>query len=55
MLKASINSRQVSVNLLRLVLGINVNGNAVNMVKMLLLNYSPDTLSPTGTVAPKDA
>ena len=32
MLKASINSRQVSVSLLRLVLGRNVNGNAVKML-----------------------
>ena len=32
MLKASINSRQVSVNLLRLVLGRNVKGNAVKML-----------------------
>ena len=32
MLKVSINSRQVSVNLLRLVLGRNVNGNAVKML-----------------------
>ena len=32
MLKASINSRQVSVNLLRLVLGRNVNGNAMKML-----------------------
>ena len=32
MLKASINSQQVSVNLLRLVLGRNVNGNAVKML-----------------------
>ena len=32
MLKASINSRQVSVNLPRLVLGRNVNGNALKML-----------------------
>ena len=32
MLKASINSGQVSVNLLRLVLGMNLNGNAVKML-----------------------
>ena len=32
MLKASINSRQVSLNLLRLLLGRNVNGNAVKML-----------------------
>ena len=51
MLKASINSRQVSVNLFRLVLGRNVNGNAV---KMLMKNYSPATLSPTGDVAPNE-
>ena len=44
MLKASSYSRQVSVNLLRLVLGRNVNGNAV---EMMLLNYSP-------AVAPND-
>ena len=50
-LKASINSLQVSVNLLRLVLGRNVNGNAV---KMLMKNYSPATLSPTGDVAPNE-
>ena len=30
--KASINSRQVTINLLRLVLGRNVNGNAVKML-----------------------
>ena len=32
MRKASINSRQVSVNLFRLVFGRNVNGNAVKML-----------------------
>ena len=32
MLKASVNSRQVSVNLLRLFWGRNVNGNAVKML-----------------------
>ena len=42
MLKAPINSRKVSVNLLRLVLGRNVNGN------------DPATHSPTGDVAPND-
>ena len=46
MLKASINSRQVSVNLLRLVLGRNVNGNAVKML--------PATLCSTGAVAPNE-
>ena len=46
MLKASINSRQVSVNLLSLVLGRNVEDAAVKL--------QPATLSPTGAVAPNE-
>ena len=49
--KASIISRQVSVNLFGLGFGWNVKGNAV---KMLLKKYSPATLSPTGCVAPNE-
>ena len=44
----NVNSLQVSVNLLRLVLGRNVEDTAVK------LGYSPATLSPTGAVAPNE-
>ena len=46
MLEASINSRQVSVNLLSLVLGRNVEDAAVKLL--------PATLSPAGAVAPNE-
>ena len=46
MLEASINSRQVSVNLLSLVLGRNVEDAAVKLL--------PATLSPTGAIAPNE-
>ena len=46
MLKAAINSRLVSVNLLRLVLGRDVEDAAVKLL--------PATLSPTGAEAPNE-